>query len=98
MDAYKANGFVLKNPNLVNGKRSESYRIERNYDLVWTLKDLLHIDEEQIKDSLYALTRERLVNDNTLSYSLKTDGSPVNVLKNHLTPKGKSFINYLIRN
>ena len=96
--ANKANGFVLKNPNLVNGKRSEFYRIERNYDLVCTLKDLLSIDEEQIKDSLYALTRERLVNENTLSFSLKTDGNPVDVLTNHLTPKDKSFINYLTRN
>jgi|GEM_PF-719654 len=95
--ANKAKGYVLKNPNLVNGKRSDFFRIERNYDLVWTLKDLLQINEEQIKDSLYALTRERLVNDNTLSFSLKTDGNPVDVLKNHLTPKGKSFINYLIK-
>ena len=95
--ANKAKGYVLKNPNLENGKRSESYRIERNYDLVWTLKDLLQINEEQIKDSLYALTRERLVNDNTLSFSLKTDGNPVDVLKNHLTPKGKSFISYLLK-
>lgn len=93
----KAKGYVLKDPNLVNGKRSEFYRIERNYDLVWTLKDLLQINEEQIKDSLYALTRERLVNDNTLSFSLKTDGNPVYVLKNHLTPKGKSFISYLLK-
>lgn len=96
--ANKVKGYVLKNPNLVNGKRSEFYRIERNYDLVWTLKDLLQINEEQIKDSLYALTRERLVNDNTLSFSLKTDGNPVYVLKNHLTPKGKSFISYLLKN
>lgn len=95
--ANKAKGYVLKDPNLVNGKRSEFYRIERNYDLVWTLKDLLQINEEQIKDSLYALTRERLVNDNTLSFSLKTDGNPVYVLKNHLTPKGKSFISYLLK-
>ena len=95
--ANKVKGYVLKNPNLVNGKRSEFYRIERNYDLVWTLKDLLQINEEQIKDSLYALTRERLVNDNTLSFSLKTDGNPVDVLKNHLTPKGKSFISYLLK-
>ena len=87
----------MKSPNLGDGKRSESYRIERNYDLVWTLKDLLQINEEQIKDSLYALTRERLVNDNTLSFSLKTDGNPVDVLKNHLTPKGKSFISYLLK-
>ena len=96
--ANKVKGYVLKNPNLVNGKRSEFYRIERNYDLVWTLKDLLQINEEQIKDSLYALTRERLVNDNTLSFSLKTDGNRVYVLKNHLTPKGKSFISYLLKN
>lgn len=96
--ANKVKGYVLKNPNLVNGKRSEFYRIERNYDLVWTLKDLLQINEEQIKDSLYALTRERLVNDNTLSFSLKTDGNPVYVLKNHLTPKGKSFISHLLKN
>ena len=96
--ANKVKGYVLKNPNLVNGKRSEFYRIERNYELVWTLKDLLQINEEQIKDSLYALTRERLVNDNTLSFSLKTDGNPVYVLKNHLTPKGKSFISYLLKN
>lgn len=95
--ANKAKGYVLKNPNLENGKRSEVYRIEKNYDLVWTLKDLLQINEEQIKDSLYALTRERLVNDNTLSFSLKTDGNPVDVLKNHLTPKGKSFISYLLK-
>ena len=96
--ANKVKGYVLKNPNLVNGKRSDFFRIERNYDLVWTLKDLLQINEEQIKDSLYALTRERLVNDNTLSFSLKTDGNPVYVLKNHLTPKGKSFISYLLKN
>ena len=95
--ANKVKGYVLKNPNLVNGKRSEFYRIERNYDLVWTLKDLLQINEEQIKDSLYALTRERLVNDNTLSFYIKTDGNPVDVLKNHLTPKGKSFISYLLK-
>lgn len=95
--ANKAKGYVLKNPNLVNGRRSEFYRIEKNYDLVWTLKDLLHIDEGQVKDSLYALIRERLVNDNTLSFSLKTDGNPVYVLKNHLTPKGKSFISYILK-
>lgn len=95
--ANKAKGYVLKNPNLVNGRRSEFYRIERNYDLVWTLKDLLHIDERQVKDSLYALIRERLVNDNTLSFSLKTDGNLVYVLKNHLTPKGKSFISYILK-
>lgn len=95
--ANKATGYVLKNPNQEKGKRSESYRIEKNYDLVWTLKDLLQINEEQIKDSLYALTRERLVNDNTLSFSLKTDGNPVDVLKNHLTSKGKSFISYLLK-
>ncbi len=95
--ANKAKGYVLKDLNLENGKRSGVYRIEKNYDLVWTLKDLLQINEEQIKDSLYALTRERLVNDNTLSFSLKTDGNPVDVLKNHLTPKGKSFISYLLK-
>ena len=90
--------YCLKNPNQVNGKISGNFQIVRTYDLVSTLEKLLSIGEEQIKDSLYALIRERLIYDNTLSYSLKTNGSQVPVLKDHLTEKGKSFIYYLMKN
>ena len=95
--ANKNSGNILKNPNQVNGKISGNFQIVRTYDLVSTLEKLLSIGEEQIKDSLYALIRERLIYDNTLSYSLKTNGSQVSVLKDHLTEKGKSFIYYLMK-
>lgn len=96
--ANENSGNILKNPNHVNGKMSGNFHIVRTYDLVSTLEKLLSIGEEQIKDSLYALIRERLIYDNTLSYSLKTNGSQVSVLKDHLTEKGKSFIYYLMKN
>lgn len=96
--ANENSGNILKNPNHVNGKMSGNFHIVRTYDLVSTLEKLLSIGEEQIKDSLYALIRERLINENTLSYSLKTNGSKVSVLKDHLTEKGKSFVYYLMKN
>ena len=96
--ANENSGNILKNPNHVNGKISGNFHIVRTYDLVSTLEKLLSIGEEQIKDSLYALIRERLIYDNTLSYSLKTNGSQVSVLKDHLTEKGKSFVYYLMKN
>lgn len=96
--ANENSGNILKNPNHVNGKMSGNFHIVRTYDLVSTLEKLLSIGEEQIKDSLYALIRERLIYDNTLSYSLKTNGNQVSVLKDHLTDKGKSFVYYLMKN
>ena len=96
--------FILKSVIKELESRNLSNRIiylpldKRGFKNITTPEQLKDKIEEQIKDSLYALIRERLIYDNTLSYSLKTNGSQVSVLKDHLTEKGKSFIYYLMKN
>lgn len=60
--------------------------------MVW----LLGWNDEQVMDSLNVLQRERLIEEGTDKLEQSISGSPVILLKNHLTIKGRSFAKYLM--
>ena len=51
----------------------------------WALTKLLGWNDEQVMDSLNVLQRERLIEEGTDKLEQSISGSPVILLKNHLT-------------
>lgn len=88
--------FPLVNPNdQVDGYRNYSILTQRK-SVVWALTMLLEWSDEKVRDSLNVLQRERLIEEGTDKWEQSINGSPVMLLKNHLTIKGRSFAKYLM--
>ena len=89
-------GCPLKNPNeQVDGYFNYS-TITKHKSVSWALTKLLGWNDEQVMDSLNVLQRERLIEEGTDKLEQSISGSPVILLKNHLTIKGRSFAKYLM--
>lgn len=89
-------GCPLKNPNeQVDGYFNYSM-ITKHKNVSWALIKLLGWNDEQVMDSLNVLQRERLIEEGTDKLEQSISGSPVILLKNHLTIKGRSFAKYLM--
>ena len=89
-------GSPLKNPNeQVDGYFNYS-TITKHKSVFWALTKLLGWNDAQVMDSLNVLQRERLIEEGTDNLEQSISGSPIILLKNHLTIKGRSFAKYLM--
>lgn len=87
-------GNIIKDPN------------EGNYYIGFGLSSYNHIDllvklldesQETIRDALYYLQFNRLIIEQSNAIRSRSNGHPIHILDNMLTPKGKEFVNYVLR-
>lgn len=90
-------GNIIQNPN--DGQSNNTLRT--HYTLVAEFKQIIHklikVSIDDISESMYFLESNRLVIEKTADYKLQTNGNPIHVLDDKLTPKGKDFIFFILR-
>ena len=89
-------GNVIKDPN--GGQSNAVLRI--HYTLVSEFKkimsDLTKASQDDISEAIYFLESNRLVRENASESRLQTNGSPIHVLDDKLTSKGKDFMSFIL--
>ena len=87
-------GNIIKDPN--EGIYYIGFGIS-SYNHIDLLVKLLNESQEEIKDALYYLQSSRLIIEQSNAIRSQTNGHPIHILDNLLTPKGKEFVNYILR-
>jgi len=95
----KNNGEPIKhlNPETPGIIRMSSVR--KRVHIIDVLKELFSKESysnDDIIDAVHFLELNRLVIPQLITATLETDGHPINILKDRLTPKGKEFATYLL--
>lgn len=88
-------GNLIKDPN--EGNHYLGFGIStRSYNHIDILVELLSESQDEIKDALYFLQSNRLIVELSNAIRSQTNGHPIHILDNMLTPKGKDFVNYVL--
>lgn len=88
-------GNIIKDPN--EGNHFIGLGIS-SYNPIDMLMKLLNESQEEIKDALYYLQSSRLIIEQSNTIRSQTNGHPIHILDNMLTPKGKDFVCFVLNN
>lgn len=88
-------GNRIKDPN--EGIQYMGFALS-TYSHVDLLVKLLDENPETIKDALYYLQSNRLIIEQSNAIRSQTNGHPIHILDNMLTPKGKDFVYFVLNN
>lgn len=91
-------GEIIKDPNWISSGVRNGIQFTSTYNFIELLSELIKVSAEDISESMYFLEINRLVNEKASNYSLKTNGHPIHTLEGKLTPKGKDFISFILKN
>lgn len=92
----KQNGERIKDPNAPTPDYRNLITHTRTYFFIEMLSELLNASKDDVAESIYYLESNRLVADNTSLSKLQTNGHPIHLLDDKLTPKGKDFISFIL--
>ena len=87
-------GNIIKDPNEGNYYLGIGLSGQNSVDL---LVQLLEENKEEIMDALYYLENNRLITEQSNAIRTQSVGNPIHLLDNILTPKGKDFVCYIMR-
>lgn len=90
-------GEIIKDPNWISPGVRNGITIFGVYKVNEMLCKICNQTIENVDESLYFLERSRLVVEGTVSYSMSTNGHPINILNDKLTKNGREFISFLLR-
>lgn len=92
----KLQGGKIKDPN----ERRSNAVCQVYYTLVAEFKkivsDLTNVSQDDISEAMYFLESNRLAKEKASESKLQTNGNPIHVLDDKLTPKGRDFIFFLL--
>ncbi|HEY5509609.1 MAG TPA: hypothetical protein VIK10_01140 [Prolixibacteraceae bacterium] len=95
----KNNGEPIKHLNPETPGIFRVFTVTKRVHIIDVLKDLFSkksYSNDDIIDAVHFLESNRLVIPQLKTATLETNGHPIDILKNRLTPKGKEFATYLL--